>query len=129
MESGYGAFVCSTKSIVFYRMDALKPPQQGCTEERIDGVLCDGLQSTVSHGDLGHVQWAGALDTAGFMASGSPSSAIGCRTRIEMWSGSHADFSHRMRVSGCSTWIRVRDGQHGLGTGPCVCHEYASRTI
>src|SRR3954467_12721943 len=128
MERGYGAFVCNTISIVFHRTDALKSPQRGCTAERIVGVLC-GLQSTVSHGDLGHVEWAGALDTAGFMASGSPSRAIGCRTPIEMWSGSLVDFSHRMRVSGCSTWVRVRDGQHKLGTGPCVCHEYASGTI
>ena len=43
MKSGYRAFVCSTMSIVFYCTDALKPPQRGCTAERIDGVLCDGL--------------------------------------------------------------------------------------
>src|SRR3954471_23599724 len=98
MERGYGAFVCSTMSIVFHRTNALKSPQRGSTTERIDGVLC-GLQSTVSHDDLGYVEWAGALDTTGFMASGSPSRAIGCRTPIEMWSKSLADLSHWMRVS------------------------------
>src|SRR4051812_6809885 len=109
MERGYGVLVYSTMSIVFQRTDALKPPQRGCIAERIDEVLC-GLQSTVCRDDLGHVEWAGAF-TAGFMASGSPSRAIGCRTPIEMWSRSLADFSHWMRVSGCSTWVRVRDGQ------------------
>src|SRR3954464_7126080 len=99
-------FACITMSIVFHRTDALKSTQRGCTAERIDGVLC-GLQSTVSHDNLGHVEWTRAMDTTGFMACGSPSRAIGCRTPIEMWSGSLADFSHWMRVPRCSTWIRV----------------------
>ena len=81
MERSYGVFVCSTMSIVFHRTDALKSPQRGCTAECIVGVLC-GLQSTVSHDDLGHVEWAGALDTTGFMASGSPSRLLGVELRL-----------------------------------------------
>src|SRR3954468_19344127 len=100
----------STMSIMFHRTDALKPPQRGSMVERIDGVLCDGSHSTVSHDNLEHVFGAGALDTAGFMASGSPSRSIGCRASFEMWSGFLVD----IESFGGLTWVRVRDGHHGL---------------
>src|SRR5204863_5736604 len=40
--------------------------------------------------------------------------------------GSHVGDSHWMREFGCPKWVRVRDGQRELGTGPCVYLRYAS---
>src|SRR4051794_23461582 len=70
----------------------------------------------MSHDDLGHVLWAGALDTSCFMASGSPSRAIGCRASFEMWSGSLVDIGS----FGGPTWVCERGGHRGLWTRPCA---------
>src|SRR3954465_7008096 len=118
-----GAFVIfySTVGIVYHRTDAWKSPQPRGTAERTNELPCDRARDMLSQ--LG----AEALDPACFLGNRSPSKAIECRTSFAGLAGSYVDYSHWMREFGCPKWVRVRDGQRELGTGPCVYLGYASK--
>src|SRR3954463_3307137 len=83
-------------------------------------VPCDRARDMLSQ--FGAV----ALDPACFLGDRSPSNAIECRTSFVGLAGSFVDDSHWMREFGSPKWVRVRDGQLELGTGPCVFLGYAS---
>src|SRR5436189_3370791 len=117
-----GAFVifCSTGGIVYHHTDAWKSPQPRSTAERTNEVPCDRARGVLSQ------YGAEALEPACFLGDRSPSYAIQCRASFTGLVGSHVGDSHWMREFGCPKRVRVRDGQHELGTEPCVYLGYAS---
>ena len=54
--------------------------------------------------------WAEALNTACYLVNKSPSTAIGCKTQMELWSGRIADYS-KLRIFGCIAYAHVKQGK------------------
>ncbi|KAH9734079.1 hypothetical protein KPL71_017263 [Citrus sinensis] len=51
-----------------------------------------------------------ALNTACYLVNKSPSTAIGCKTQIELWLGRIADYS-KLRIFGCIAYAHVKQGK------------------
>ena len=69
--------------------------------------------------------WTEAINTASYLVNRSPSTAIGCKTPYEMWSGSPADYS-KLRIFGCPAYAHVRDGKLEPRAKKCIFLGYAS---
>jgi len=52
--------------------------------------------------------WAEAINMACYLVNRSPSTAIECKTPVEVWSGTPADYSD-LRIFGCPAYAYTSD--------------------
>ena len=88
-------------------------------------MLCDKVQSILSHSDLEKDFWAEAIHTANFLVNRSTSTTIECKTPFEIWSRSPTNYS-QLRVFGCPAYAHVRDDKLELRAKKCIFLGYAS---
>lgn len=59
-------------------------------------------------------------DTTAFnLVNWSPSTSIGCKTPVAVWSGKPADYSH-IKISGYPTYVHVKNGKANSKTKKCI---------
>ena len=63
----------------------------------------------LSNRELNKAFWVGTMTYASHLINRLPSSAIGGKTLMEMWSGKDASDYDMLRVFGCLTYYRVSD--------------------
>ncbi|KAI4311917.1 hypothetical protein MLD38_036781 [Melastoma candidum] len=68
--------------------------------------------------------WAEAVNTACYLVNTSPSTAIDCKTRQEVWYGTSSDYSS-LRIFGFPTYAHVNDGKLEPRAMKCIFLGYA----
>ncbi|KAH9670456.1 hypothetical protein KPL70_016992 [Citrus sinensis] len=69
-------------------------PQQNGVTERMNRTLTERIRAMLRTAGLPNSFWAEAAKTACYIVNRSPSTAIGLKTAMEMWTGKPADYSY-----------------------------------
>ncbi|KAH9715183.1 hypothetical protein KPL71_020951 [Citrus sinensis] len=69
-------------------------PQQNGVAERMNRTLTERIRTMLRTAGLPNSFWAEAAKTAYYIVNRSPSTAIGLKTAMEMWTGKPADYSY-----------------------------------
>ncbi|KAH9803717.1 hypothetical protein KPL71_001892 [Citrus sinensis] len=75
-------------------------PQQNGVVERMNRTLSERIRAMLRIASLPNSYWAEAAKTACYIVNWSPSTAIGLKTAIEMWTRKPADYSY-LHAFGC----------------------------
>ncbi|KAH9753759.1 hypothetical protein KPL71_015193 [Citrus sinensis] len=79
--------------------------------ERMNRTLLEKVRCILSHAGLDKTFWAEAVSYASHLINRLPSTTIGCKTPMEMWSGKHAQDYDSLRIFGCPAYYHVKDGK------------------
>ncbi|KAH9687766.1 hypothetical protein KPL70_014887 [Citrus sinensis] len=79
-------------------------PQQNRVAERMNKTLTERIKAMLKTTDLPNSFWAKPTKTACYIVNRSPSTAIGLKTEMEMWTGKPADYSY-LHVFGCPMYV------------------------
>ncbi|KAH9650921.1 hypothetical protein KPL70_026553 [Citrus sinensis] len=79
-------------------------PQQNGVAERMNRTLTERIRAMLRTADLPNSFWAEAAKTACYIVNRSPSTAIGLKTSMEMWTGKPDDYSY-LHAFGCSVYV------------------------
>ena len=85
-------------------------PQQNGLAERMNRTLMDKVRYMLLYSKLPKSLWAEALNTTCYLVNRSPSTAIECKTLIELWSRKVADYS-KLRIFYCVVYAHVKQGK------------------
>ncbi|KAH9779520.1 Integrase catalytic domain-containing protein [Citrus sinensis] len=85
-------------------------PQQNGLTERMNRTLIKNVRCMLIYSKLPKTLWVEALNTACYLVNMSPSTAIGCKTPMELWSERIADYS-KLRIFGCIAYAHVKQGK------------------
>ncbi|GJS68173.1 retrovirus-related pol polyprotein from transposon TNT 1-94 [Tanacetum coccineum] len=85
-------------------------PQQNGLAERMNKTLMDKVRCLLIQFGLPKTFWAKATCTAAYLIHRSPSTVIGKKTPIEMWSGHTSDY-RMLRTLGCVAYSHVKQGK------------------
>ncbi|KAH9684519.1 Integrase catalytic domain-containing protein [Citrus sinensis] len=86
-------------------------PQQNGVAERMNRTLLEKVRCMLSNAGLDKKFWAEAASYASHLVNRLPSTAIGGKTPMEMWSGKHAQDYDSLHVFGCPAYYHVKDGK------------------
>ena len=84
-------------------------PQQNGIAERMNRTLLEKVRCMLSNTGLSENFWAEALAYACYLVNRLPSSAIGGKTPIEVWSEKIAPDCDLLRVFGCLAYYHVKE--------------------
>ncbi|KAH9782240.1 hypothetical protein KPL71_008811 [Citrus sinensis] len=104
----FGDF-CERHGIMRHKT-VIHTPQQNGLAERMNRTLMDKVRCILLYSKLPKSLWAEALNTTCYLVNRSPSTAIECKTPIELWSGRVADYS-KLRIFGCVAYAHVKQGK------------------
>ncbi|KAH9767170.1 hypothetical protein KPL71_011175 [Citrus sinensis] len=104
----FGDF-CERHGIMRHKT-VIHTPQQNGLAKRMNRTLMDKVRCMLLYSKLPKSLWAEALNTACYLVNRSPSTAIECKTPIELWSGRVADYS-KLRIFGCVAYAHVKQGK------------------
>ncbi|KAH9678410.1 hypothetical protein KPL71_025698 [Citrus sinensis] len=104
----FGDF-CERHGIMRHKT-VIHTPQQNGLAERMNRTLMDKVRCMLLYSKLPKSLWAEALNTACYLVNRSPSTAIECKTPIELWSGRVTDYS-KLRIFGCVAYAHVKQGK------------------
>ncbi|KAH9652502.1 hypothetical protein KPL70_027122 [Citrus sinensis] len=79
-------------------------PQQNGVAERMNRTLTERIRAMLKTAGLPNSFWAEAAKTACYIVNQSPSTAIGLKTAMEMWTGKPAYYSY-LYVFGCRVYV------------------------
>ncbi|KAH9782717.1 Integrase catalytic domain-containing protein [Citrus sinensis] len=79
--------------------------------EHMNRTLLEKVRCMLSNAGLDKKFWAEAMSYASHLVNRLPSTAIGGKTPIEMWSGKHAQDYDSLRIFGCPAYYHVKDGK------------------
>ncbi|KAH9678909.1 Integrase catalytic domain-containing protein [Citrus sinensis] len=79
-------------------------PQQNGVAERMNRTLTERIRAMLKTAGLPNSFWAEAAKTACYIVNRSPSTAIGLKTAMEMWTEKPADYSY-LHVFGCPVYV------------------------
>ncbi|KAH9699234.1 Integrase catalytic domain-containing protein [Citrus sinensis] len=79
-------------------------PQQNGVAERMNRTLTERIRAMLKTAGLPNSFWAEAAKTACYIVNRSPSTAIGLKTAMEMWTGKPADYSY-LHAFGCPVYV------------------------
>ncbi|KAH9682249.1 hypothetical protein KPL71_027276 [Citrus sinensis] len=79
-------------------------PQQNGVAERMNKTLTERIRAMLRTANLPNSFWAEAAKTACYIVNRSPSTAIGLKTAMEMWTRKPADYSY-LHVFGCPVYV------------------------
>ncbi|KAH9723668.1 hypothetical protein KPL70_007189 [Citrus sinensis] len=79
-------------------------PQQNGVAERMNRTLTERIRAMLRTAGLPNSLWAEAAKTACYIVNRSPSTAIGLKTAMEMWTGKPADYSY-LHAFGCPVYV------------------------
>ncbi|KAH9648557.1 hypothetical protein KPL70_025642 [Citrus sinensis] len=79
-------------------------PQQNGVAERMNRTLTERIRAMLRTAGLPNSFWAEAAKTACYIVNRSPSTAIGLKTAMEMWTGKPADYSY-LHAFGCPVYV------------------------
>ena len=79
-------------------------PQQNRVEERTNRTLTERIRVMLKTAGLPNLLWAEATKTTCYIVNRSPSTAIGLKTAMEMWTGKPADYSY-LHAFGCPVHV------------------------
>ncbi|KAH9753878.1 Integrase catalytic domain-containing protein [Citrus sinensis] len=79
-------------------------PQQNRVAERMNKTLTERIRAMLKTTDLPNLFWAEPTKTACYIVNRSPSTAIGLKTAMEIWTGKPADYSY-LHVFGCPVYV------------------------
>ncbi|KAH9705460.1 hypothetical protein KPL70_011882 [Citrus sinensis] len=100
---------CAENGILRHKIVTYTPQQNGLIE-RMNRTLIEKVRCLLIHSKLPKALWAEALNTACYLVNRSPSTAIGCKTPMELWLGRVADYS-KLRIFGCEAYPHVKQGK------------------
>ncbi|KAE8682936.1 ABC transporter G family member 13 [Hibiscus syriacus] len=86
-------------------------PQQNGVAERMNRTLLEKVRCILSNAGLGKVFWAEAVTYAGNLINRLPSSAIGGKTPLEVWSGKPATDYDSLHVFGSTAYYHVKESK------------------
>ncbi|KAH9663295.1 hypothetical protein KPL70_019630 [Citrus sinensis] len=79
-------------------------PQQNGVAERMNRTLTERIRAMLRTAGLPNSFWAEAAKTACYIVNRSPSTAIGLKTAMEMWTGKPTDYSY-LHAFGCPVYV------------------------
>ncbi|KAH9701426.1 hypothetical protein KPL71_024990 [Citrus sinensis] len=79
-------------------------PQQNGVAERMNRTLTEWIRAMLRTAGLPNSFWAEAAKTACYIVNRSPSTAIGLKTAMEMWTGKPTDYSY-LHAFGCPVYV------------------------
>ncbi|KAH9699198.1 Integrase catalytic domain-containing protein [Citrus sinensis] len=94
---------CKQECIQRQFMVAYTPRQNGVTE-RMNRTITKWIRAMLRTAGLPNSFWAEAAKTACYIVNRSPSTAIGLKTAMEMWTGKPADYSY-LHAFGCPVYV------------------------
>ncbi|KAE8673094.1 hypothetical protein F3Y22_tig00111812pilonHSYRG00176 [Hibiscus syriacus] len=86
-------------------------PQQNGVSERMNRTLLEKVRCMLSNAGLGKAFWAEAVTYAGHLINRMPSSAIGGKTPLEVWSGKPATDYDSLHVFGSTAYYHVKESK------------------
>ena len=84
--------------------------QQNGLAERMNMTLVEKVRCMLIYSKLPKTLWAEALNTSCYLVNMSPSTAIGCKTPMELWLGRLDDYA-KLRIFGCTAYAHVKQGK------------------
>ena len=93
-------------------------PQQNGIAERMNKTLVEKVRCMLIYSKLPKTLWVEALNTACYLVNRSPSTAIDCKTPMELWSGRMADYT-KLRIFGWTAYAHVKQGKLELRALKC----------
>ena len=121
-NSAFNEF-CKNEGIVRHRT-VRNTPQQNGVAERMNRTILEKTRCILSNAGLPRKFWAEAVNTACYLINRSPSTAIECKTPVEVWSGAPADYTN-LRIFGCPAYAHVNDGKLEPRARKCIFLGYA----
>ncbi|KAH9671138.1 hypothetical protein KPL70_017236 [Citrus sinensis] len=104
-------------------------PQQNEVAERMNRTLTERIRAMLRTAGLPNSFWAKAAKTACYIVNRSPSTVIGLKTAMEMWTGKLADYSY-LHAFGCPVYV-MYNAQERTKLDPkyrrCIFLGYADR--
>ena len=88
-----------------------KTPQQNGVSERMNKTLVEKVRCMLSNAGLGRKFWAEAVTYAQHLVNRLPSSAIGGKTPLEVWSGKPATDYDSLRIFGSTAYYHVNESK------------------
>ncbi|KAH9649070.1 hypothetical protein KPL70_025842 [Citrus sinensis] len=85
-------------------------PQQNGLAERMNKTLVEKVRCMLIYSKLPKTLWVEALNTVCYLVNRSPSTAIDCKTPMELWSGRMADYA-KLRIFYCTAYAHVKQGK------------------
>ncbi|KAH9762162.1 Integrase catalytic domain-containing protein [Citrus sinensis] len=79
-------------------------PQQNGVAERMNRTLTERIRAMLRTAGLPNSFWAESAKTACYIVNRSPSTAIGLKTTMEMWTRKPADYSY-LHAFGCPVYV------------------------
>ncbi|KAH9647728.1 hypothetical protein KPL70_025300 [Citrus sinensis] len=79
-------------------------PQQNGVAERMNRTLTERIRAMLKTAGLPNLFWAEAAKIACYIVNWSPSTAIGLKMAMEMWTGKPADYSY-LHAFGCPVYV------------------------
>ncbi|KAE8696421.1 GDSL esterase/lipase APG [Hibiscus syriacus] len=86
-------------------------PQQNEVAERMNRTLLEKVRCMLSNVGLGKAFWAEAVTYVGHLINRLPSSAIGGKTPLEVWSGKPATDYDSLHVFGFTAYYHVKESK------------------
>ncbi|KAH9679582.1 Integrase catalytic domain-containing protein [Citrus sinensis] len=86
-------------------------PQQNGVAERMNRTLLEKVRCMLSNAGLDKKFWAEVVSYTSHLVNWLPSTTIGRKTPMEMWSGKHAQDYDSLRIFGCPAYYHVKDGK------------------
>ncbi|KAE8708956.1 hypothetical protein F3Y22_tig00110332pilonHSYRG00622 [Hibiscus syriacus] len=86
-------------------------PQQNGVAERMHRTLLEKVRCMLSNTGLGKAFWTEAVTYAGHLINRLPSSAIGGKTPLEVWSGKPATDYDSLHVFGSTSYYHVKESK------------------
>ncbi|KAH9689185.1 hypothetical protein KPL70_015411 [Citrus sinensis] len=100
-----GEFVAFCKQECIQRQFTVAyTPQQNGVAERMNRTLTERIRAILRTAGLPNSFWAEAAKTACYIVNRSPSTAIGLKTAMEMWTGKPVDYSY-LHAFGCPVYV------------------------
>ncbi|KAE8703105.1 hypothetical protein F3Y22_tig00110474pilonHSYRG00127 [Hibiscus syriacus] len=89
-------------------------PQQNGVAERMNQTLLEKVRCMLSNAGLGKAFWAEAVTYASHLINRLPSSAIGGKTPLEVWSGKPATDYDSLHIFGSIAYYHVKESKLDL---------------
>ena len=102
--------VCQDAGIVRH-FTVRHTPQQNGVAERMNRTLLEKVRCMLSNAGLGKEFWAEAVTYACHLINRLPSTAIGGRIPLEVWSGKPVTDYDSLHVFGCSAYYHVKESK------------------
>lgn len=114
--------LCKSKGITRHKTLAETPQQNGLAE-RMNRTLLERVRCMLIHAGLPKTFLGEALSTACYLVNRCPSSAVGFKTPVELWSGTPADYRN-LRVFGCLAFAHFRQDKLDARALKCIFIDY-----